>query len=68
MRERLNPSFRRVVLALAILTLPAAIGSCTPEEEKMISDAIITAAVDSVSSFVGFVLSFARQGLAAFLF
>lgn len=68
MRKELRPSTRLVLWVAAMLTLPAALGSCTPEEEKMISDALIAAVIDSVSSFVGFVLSFARQGLAAFLF
>lgn len=68
MKKSLSLSIRNALGVMALLTLPAAIGSCTPDEEKLISDAIIAAVIDSVSGFIGFVLSFARQGLAAFLF
>jgi len=56
-----------IVVAMACCSATVVSG-CTPDEESMISDAIISAAINSAAAFIELALSFTRQGLAAFLF
>ncbi|MCK6485894.1 MAG: hypothetical protein L6R00_17340 [Phycisphaerae bacterium] len=54
-----------VILCLAGLAI---IAGCTPEEEQAIRDALNTAVQGTIQGGFDFVIGFARQALAAFLF
>jgi len=56
-----------IVFAMACC-LATFVAGCTPDDESMIADAIISTAIDSMAAFIELALSFTRQGLAAFLF
>lgn len=65
MRSRKGYFVPSGVLWLASL---AVLAGCTPEEEQAIRDALNTAIQGAIQQAFDFVVGFARQALAAFLF
>lgn len=59
---------RRFAAVYSLAALPLLIGGCTPDSEQKVVESITTATTQLMTQLLGFALSFARQGLAAFLF